>query len=90
MPSKKDSFTVEFTCPNELRASLEAAVASTGQYRTHWILDTIKARLDSGIAKIDRQRIPATVSKVLRATNGKLSRLECEQIVSLCIIGLTE
>ena len=69
---------------------MAAAAASTGQYRTHWIVDTIRARLDSGIATIDRQRIPATVSKVLRATNGKLSRIECEQIVSLCIIGLTE
>ena len=90
MPSKKNTFTIEFACPNELREPLEAAVAATGQYRTHWILDTIKNRLESGIATIDRQRIPATVSKVLTATNGKLSRLEAEQIVSLCIIGLTK
>jgi hypothetical protein len=90
MPTKKNAFSVEFVCPEELRERMAAAAASTGQYRTHWIVDTIRARLDSGIATIDRQRIPATVSKVLRATNGKLSRIECEQIVSLCIIGLTE
>ena len=90
MPTKKNAFSVEFVCPEELREPMAAAAASTGQYRSHWIIDTIRARLDSGIATIDRQRIPATVSKILRATNGKLSRLECEQIVSICIIGLTE
>lgn len=90
MPSKKNSFTIEFACPEDLRQPMEAAAASTGQYRSHWILDTIKSRLESGAASIDRQRIPATVAKVLRATNGKLSRLECEQIVSLCIVGLTK
>ena len=46
-------------------------------------------RLDSGDAKLDRSNFPATVASVLKATNGKLSRIEAEHLTSLVIIGMS-
>ena len=87
--SKANCRKVEINVPQDLFDRLTVASTNSSQPRSHWICDAIQFRLDSGDAKLDRSNFPATVASVLKATNGKLSRIEAEHLTSLVIIGMS-
>jgi len=92
MPAKdrSNATVVKVAIPDDLLPSVNAAAEAKSQFRSHWIIDAIHSRLASGDAALDRSKFPATVTSILKATNGKLSRTECEHLVSLVIIGMAK
>lgn len=89
MTVRANSRKIEINVPQTLFDRLTVACTNTSKPRSHWICDAIQSRLDSGDAKIDRSNFTATVASVLKATNGKLSRIEAEHLTSLVIIGMS-
>ena len=78
--------TIKVCVSDEMLEQLNAKAELEGMNRAEFIRRTLAGELHPVVL----ENYSKTCSDVLRATNGKLSRLECEQIVSLCIIGLTE
>ena len=89
MTARANTRKVEVNVPQDLFDRLAVACTNSAQPRSYWICDAIQSRLDSGDAKIDRSNFTATVASVLKATNGKLSRIEAEHLTSLVIIGMS-
>ena len=88
--TRKDAFTVKVSIPNDLLPKVDDAAASVPCPRSHWIIDAIEARLGKGDAFVKRENYPAACTAVLKATNGKLSRLESEHVVALAISKMAQ
>ena len=88
--NRKGIKTVEVAIPDDLLPQVNEAAASVPCPRSHWILDAIEARLGKGDAFIKRENYPAACTAVLKATNGKLSRMESEHVVALAISKMAQ
>jgi hypothetical protein len=86
---RKGATTVKVAIPDQLLQEVDARAKEESQFRSHWILDSIESRLNGTVGvPLKRCNIPLAVSLALKASNGKISRLEAEHIVSKTIIAL--
>ena len=86
---RKGATTVKVSIPHETLQEVDARAKAESQFRSHWILDSIESRLNETVGvPLQRCNIPLAVSLALKASNGKLSRLEAEHLVSKTIIAL--
>jgi hypothetical protein len=87
---RKGSTTVKIAVPDDLLPRITLAAKSAAQPRSHWLLEAAQQRLSNGSAMLDRASYPKAVQGVLKATNGKLSRLEAEHAVALVINAMAK
>jgi metal-responsive CopG/Arc/MetJ family transcriptional regulator len=86
---RKNATTIKVAIPDHLLSEVDARAKEESQFRSHWILDSIESRLNGTIGvPLKRCNIPLAVSLALKASNGKLTRIEAEHIVSKTIIAL--
>ena len=88
--TRKGATTVKVSIPDDLMPQVNDAAAAVPCARSHWIIDAIEARLGKGDAFVKRENYPAACTAVLKATNGKLSRMEAEHVVALAISKMAQ
>jgi len=73
--------TIKLTVSDEMLDQLNSIAATQNITRA----ELIRQSISQSLHPFKRENYPKTCTEVLRATNGKLSRLESEHLVSVVI-----